>query len=133
MNREELIQLCQMAVVHHTKWNNRDSYSAQKGLQSIYFGLTAGFNFRIVTKEVSSDYHSDDDTLIVEFLPPFDNIENAKPLKISSREDYFKDCDPEHETEMFDGEGIDFDSSFTKTFMPTKKRIENVGVGNDWY
>lgn len=25
MDRDELIKLCQDAVVHYTKWNNRDS------------------------------------------------------------------------------------------------------------
>lgn len=135
MTREELIQICQDALVHHTKWMDRDSYLAQKSIQSIYQGLTAGLEFRIVTKDISPDYHSDEDTIVVEFLQPidFDKLETAKHLAISSREDYFKDCDPEYESEMFDGVGIDFHSEFTKSYMPTRKRIEDCGVGNDWY
>ena len=135
MTREQLIELCQNAVVHHTKWNNRDSYSAQKGIQSVYEGLTAGLDFRIVTKEISPDYHSDDRTLIVEFLQPidFDKLKTAEHLEISSREDYFEDCDPEHESEMFDGDGIDFYSSYTQTYIPTRQRLEECGIGNDWY
>lgn len=133
--REKLIKLCEDAVVHHTKWENRDSYSAQKGLQSIYKGLTAGLDFRVVTKKHSPDYHSDLHTLIIEFLQPIDldRLENGKCLEISSLEDYFKDCDPEYNSEMFDGYGIDFDSSYTITYMPSRKRIENAGIGNDWY
>jgi hypothetical protein len=135
MKREDLIELCKDAVVYHTKWRNRDSHLAQKGIQSIYKGLTAGLDFRIVTKEISPDYHSDDTYLIVEFLQPidFEKLKSAKNLEISSREDYFKDCDPEYESEMFDGDGIDFYSKYTKHYMPTRQRLEEIGIGNDWY
>lgn len=135
MEREELIELCKRAVVHHTKWHNRDSYSAQKSIQSIYKGLTAGLDFRVVTKEIDADYHSDEETLIIEFLQPIDfvKLNEGLDLQISSREDYFKDCDPDYESEMFDGEGIDFESSYTQTYMPTEKRLKDVGNGNDWY
>jgi len=34
---------------------------------------------------------------------------------------------------MFDGEGIDFYSSYTQTYMPTRQRLEECGIGNDWY
>lgn len=133
--REELIEICKDAVVHHTKWRNRDSYCAQKEIQSIYRGLTAGLDFRIVTKEIDPDYHSHEKTLIIEFLQPidFDKLENAQNLNISSRDDYFKDCDPDYETEMFDGRGIEFYSDFTKSYMPTRERLEGCGIGNDWY
>ena len=135
MTREELIEICQDAVVHHTKWMNRDSYSAQKGVQSIYKGLTAGLDFRIVTKEISPDYHSNSDTLIIEFLQPidFEKLETGLELSISSREDYFEDCDPKYKTEMFDSNGIDFHSNWTGTYMPTRKKLEECGIGNDWY
>jgi hypothetical protein len=135
MERQELIELCKDAVVHHTKWRNRDSYSAQKSLQSIYEGLTAGLDYRIVTKEIDADYHSDERTLVIEFLQPIDlgKLKTGQHLEISSRDDYWKDCDPEYEGEMFDGDGIDFESSYTQTYMPTRKRIEECGIGNDWY
>lgn len=134
MERSELIQLCQDAVVHHTKWQDRDSYSAQKSIQSIYEGLTAGLDFRVVTKEIDEDYHSDERTLIVEFLQPIDHskLENGKHLEISEREDYFRDCDPDYETEMFDGTGIDFWSNYTQTYMPTRKCLDECN-GDDWY
>lgn len=134
MKRSELIQLCQDAVVHHTKWQNRDSYSAQKSIQSIYKGLTAGLDFRVVTKDINEDYHSDERTLIIEFIQPIDHskLKDAKNLEISEREDYFRDCDPDYETEMFDGYGIDFLSNYTQTYMPTRKRLEECN-GDDWY
>jgi hypothetical protein len=133
--RKYLIELCEDAVVHHTKWRDRDSYSAQKGIQSIYKGLTAGLDYRIVTKKISPSYYSSDWTLIIEFLQPIDfkKLESGKHLEISSKEDYFRDCDPEYDTEMFDGEGIDFYSSYTQTYMPTRQRLEKTGIGNDWY
>ena len=135
LEREQLIKLCQKAVVHHTKWQDRDSYSAQKNIQSIYKGLTAGLDYRVVTKEIDADYHSDDETLVIEFLQPIDfaKLESGLDLEISSREDYFKDCDTEYNSEMFDGEGIDFYSSYTQTYMPTEKRLNDVGDGSDWY
>jgi len=135
MKRELLIKLCEDAVVHHTKWQNRDSYSAQRGIQSIYKGLTAGLKFRVVTKRIDKYYHSDENTLIIEFLQPidFNKLDKGIELKISSREDYFRDCCPSYECEMFDGDGIDFHSTFTQTYMPTRKKLDEVGEGNDWY
>jgi len=134
-SREELIKLCEDAVVHHTKWQDRDTYSAQKGVQSIYKGLTAGLDYLIVTKEDDNDYHSDEDTLIIEFIQPidFDKLEKGLELKISSREDYFKDCDPNYDSEMFDSDGINFYNDWCSTYMPTRKKINEVGIGNDWY
>jgi len=126
--REELIEICKDAVVHHTKWHNRDSYSAQLGIQDVYKGLTAGLPFSILGS-------TDNRTIWIKFLQPidFDILENGEHLEISSREDYFRDCDAEYETEMFDGNGIDFNSTFTETYMPTRERLEECGIGEDWY
>lgn len=127
--REELISICEAAVVHHTKWRDRNSYSAQTEIQSIYEGLTAGLDFEI-------DGNTDDCTIWISFTQPIDLDKldkNGLYLDISSRDDYFEDCDPEYETEMFDGYGIDFQSSYTRGYMPTRKRLEEVGYGEDWY
>jgi hypothetical protein len=134
MDRVELIELCKRSVVHYSKWRNRDSYSAQLSIKSIYKGLTAGLDFRIVTKAIDPEYHSTTDTLIIEFLQPidFEKLNNGVDLEISTREQYFKNCDPERESEMFDGEGIDFFSSYTKTYMPSMSRIQEAN-GDDWY
>jgi len=127
-SRADLIQICKDAVVHHTKWQDRDSFIAQKGIQSIYRGLTAGLDYKMVIEG--------DDTIWLEFIQPIDFErlkEEGKHLEISSREDYWKDCDPDMEGEMFDGDGIDFYSNWTQTFMPTRERLNKVGVGDDWY
>lgn len=135
MKREELISICERAVVHHSKWMNRDSFISQKCIQSIYEGLTAGLDFKIVTKKDNEIFYSNDDYLVIEFIQPidFDKLKSAKFLEISSLEDYFNDCDPNHETEMFDGEGIDFYSDYTIAYMPTHQRLQERGKGNDWY
>ncbi len=132
--RKELIQICKDAVVNHKNWDDRDSYSAQKSIQSIYKGLTSGIGFRIITKEINKSYHSDEQTLLIEFIQPIDLdiLETGQHLKISSRKDYYKDCDPDFETEMFEGAGIDFDSDYTQTYMPTRKRLIE-SKGKDWY
>ncbi len=131
--REELIKICEDAVVSHKKWIERDSCSAQNSVKSIYLGLTAGLDYRIVTKEMSS-FHSDELALVIEFLQPInmEMLKTGKVLQISTREQYFKDCDPEYETEMFTKVGIDFSSTFTTSYMPTRERLEFIGIGNDW-
>jgi len=135
MDRETLIQLCKDAVVHHTKWQNRDSFIAQKGIQGIYKGLTAGLSFKILTEENSPDYHSDEYTIIIQFdkVVNQDDLEKGLNLEISSREDFFRDCCPDYECEMFDSDGLDFSDDWVCQFMPSRKRIESVGIGNDWY
>lgn len=134
ITREQLISICEDAVVHHSKWGNRDSYSAQLNVQDVYRGLTAGIDFKVVTKEDDPSYHSTESTLIVEFLQPidYDKLNEGLHLNISSREDYFNDCDPNHESEMFDGVGIDFHGHFTKTYIPSRKTLDYV-KGDDWY
>jgi hypothetical protein len=135
LTREDLIEICKLSVVHHSKWGNRDSYSAQRTIQSIYKGLTAGLDFRIITKEIDPNYHSSEYVLIIEFLQPidFDKLEKGEFLKISTRDEYFALRDPNREGEMFNGEGIDFYDSYTKSYMPTYNSIRFYGIGNDWY
>ena len=135
MEPNELIQICKDAVVHHSKWENRDSFIAQREIQSIYQGLTGGLEYRVVTKEIDPLYHSSEGTIIIEFLHPidFEKLKRGLYLEISSREDYFKDCCPDFECEMFDGDGIDFNSDFLLSYMPTRNRLNKVGEGNDWY
>ena len=135
LTREDLINICKLSVVHHSKWENRDSYLAQKSIQSIYKGLIAGLSYRIVTKEIDPRYCSSDYVLIIEFIQPinFDKLEKGEFLKISTLDEYFTLCDPNREGEMFDGEGIDYYESFTKSYMPTYKALQFYGIGNDWY
>lgn len=127
MERKKLIQICKDAVVHYTKWNDRDSYSAQVNIQSIYKGLTAGLNYTI-------EPDTDERTIWISFNQPidFEKLKDGEYLEISSRDDYFTDLDPEYETEMFDGNGIDFYSNYTGSYMPTRKKLDECN-GGDWY
>lgn len=130
MTREELIELCKDAVVHHTRWNNRDSYCCLKGVSDIYQGLTAGLTFSVKTDEDRMMHN-------VYFDPPIDIdrlITKGGVLGISSVEDYYRDCDPKRETEMFEeGAGIDWHSEFLYTFLPTRKCLEQADGGEWWY
>lgn len=128
-DRETLIQICKDAVVHHKNWSNRDSFCAQKTIQDIYKGLTAGLTYTIDTIK------NDINIIWIEFIFPidFEKLKRGLHLDISSREDYFRDYDPKHETEMFDGGGIDFHNQYTQGYMPTRHCLDIVGLNNDWY
>ena len=124
--RKRLIRICQDGVVNHKKWNNRDSFNAQQMINSIYEGLTAEFDFKI-------DKDTDEDTIWINFINiDLDKLCDCKSLEICDIDDYFRDCDPKHETEMFEGEGINFESNWCNGFMPTRKRLNNC-KGEDWY
>ncbi len=126
--RKILIGICRDAVVHHEKWQNRDSYSSQVLVQSIYKGLTSGLKYKITDD-------TDDRTIWIYFDEPknHDFLNKGEYLEISSLEDYFKDCDPNYESEMFTGYGIDFFGNYRGGYLPTRKRLEETGIGNDWY
>jgi len=128
MDRQVLIQICKDAVVHHTHWSNQESSCAQLSIQSIYKGLTAGLDFKI------NETESDANILTVEFLKPIDflKLSRADTLKVSTREEYYRDCDPSKNTIMLCGTGINFHSNITQSYMPTRKRLSEVG-GLDWH
>lgn len=124
--REELIQICLDAVVPFTKWNDRDSYSAQVNIQSIYAGLIGGCEFKVSIKE---------DTIDICFEPPTKEQKQAfRYLEIDSREDYFQWMSEQGEDDptMFDGSGIDWNSTYLCGYLPTRQRLEKVS-GGDWY
>ena len=127
--REELIQLCRGAVVHHTKWGDRDSYSSQVNIQEAYRALTAGWDFELSFDEPKTNSR----TIWVKFKPVegVDVIRDGEWLNISSRYDYFEDCDPEYETEMFDSYSETFKEPFT-SYIPTRERLDQ-SAGGDWY
>lgn len=132
--RNELIKICKDSVVHHTKWKNRDSFISQMGIKSIYKGLTAGLKFRIMGNKEDGDCRTDEGTIWLEFIKPINLnlLKRGLDLNISSIEEYFNECDPLHKTEMFNGQVIDFESDYLRGYMPTRKWLETVGLGNDW-
>ena len=126
--REDLIQICRNSVVPHQKWNNRDSYSSQVGVQSIYEGLTGSVPFT---------YTIDGDTIWITFEKPTkEQKDKFEYLPIDSREDYFEwyrnEYGDDYEPEMFDGNGIDWNSNYLSGYLPTPERLERVD-GDDWY
>jgi len=126
--REELIQICKDAIVPCEKWNDRDSYSSQVLISDIHALLSTGAEFEI-------GENTDDDTIWIYFKNLTEEQKNNRhqyQLSIDSREDYFEKRDPDYETEMFDGHGIDINSSYLGGYMPTRKRLEESN-GEDWY
>jgi trehalose-6-phosphate synthase len=128
LTRKQLIELCQKAVVHHTKWNDRDSYLAQKSVQSIYAGLTGN---------VSYTYTIEDNSIWITFKKPTkEQKDKFEYLSIDSIEDYFEwyknEYGDRYLPEMFDGYGIDWNSDYLSSYLPTPERLEEVN-GSDWY
>ena len=124
--REELIQLCEDAVVPFMKWNDRDSYSAQKQLSDIYGLLKIGCDFEI-----------DDDTNDRMINITFKNLTNEQKnnywnysLPIDSKDSYLEEFG--YDSEMFDSDGININSNYIGGYIPTRKRLDDSN-GEDWY
>ena len=49
MEREELVRICEAAVVDHQQWGDRDTASAQKGVGKAWAYLKAGCPFQVLT------------------------------------------------------------------------------------
>lgn len=126
--RKDLIQLCIDAVVPHYKWHDRDSYAAQLSIQSIYEGLTGGVKY---------SYTITNNTIWITFNKPIkDQLKKSQHLNIDSRDDYFnwflKEYGDNLEPEMFDSIGIDWNSNYLTSYMPTRERLNNCN-NDDWY
>lgn len=51
-NRDELVELCNRAIVSHERWSNRDSATAQKQVGELLVLLRAGCPFEVVKEGV---------------------------------------------------------------------------------
>lgn len=103
--REELIELCEKAIVSHDEWNNRDTSSAQSDIGSVWVFLKAGCDYRILHEGNTNDKYckTDTDTIWIQIAySGFASFENG--------------TEPEWET----------------FFLPTPAKIEACG-GLDWY
>ena len=62
-SREDLIDICERAIVPHENWRNRDTPSAQEGIGKAWAFLKAGCVFRVLTE---GSLASDDRTIWIE-------------------------------------------------------------------
>lgn len=99
--RQDLIRLCEDAVVPHKKWGNRDTSDAHRQLGEAWALLKAGCKFEISTK---GDLKTDAETVWVKiFFTGFSGFEagveenesetfylpTRKRIKDNSREDWY--------------------------------------------
>jgi hypothetical protein len=123
-DREELISICENAVVSFQDWNDRDSYSAQVQLSDIYHMLKCGFKYQT---------QIDNETIWINFI---DISEEDKKnyrtknysLNIDSREDYLEEYG--YDSEMFDAFGISLEHP--QGYIPTREKLNKMN-GKDWY
>lgn len=109
--REELIELCEAAVVPMDKWHDRDSASAQRNIGEAWVLLKAGCPFT-VDKTMTRDA----DTIWVEIrCQGFNHFE-------------YGDNTGPYASEY--GEGDNYDE--TTRYIPTRKRLD-ARKGEDWY
>lgn len=64
--REELLALCERAVVPEEHWSDRDSCHSQEGVGKAWAFLRAGVPYKVLT---SGDCATNDRTVWVEFYP----------------------------------------------------------------
>lgn len=110
-DRNELISLCEKAIVPEEKWLNRDSASACKNIGTALAYLKAGCEFEVITEENENKNRgiiTNEETIWVRIkIKGFSYFENIWD------DDYdFRDVD------IF--------------YIPTEKRLNNAN-GNDWY
>lgn len=108
--REQLIQICEMAIVPQDKWNNRDTASAQLGVGKCLVLLKSGCYFEIQRGEGACS--TDEETIWIQF--------------------WVKDFG------FFEGNNDDtkgnkgnWDQVY-HYYLPTLKRL-NDRIGRDWY
>lgn len=111
--REELIAICERAIVPQDKWNDRDSCSAQIGVGTALVLLKSGCKFRVMTRATEGDAKhalvTDEETIWLEFW-----VHNFK---------WFEYGDEDQPDGFLHEDHI---------YLPTPKRLDKA-AGNDWY
>ena len=129
MTREDLIKLCEDAVVPCSKWDNRDSYSAQVNIQDAYKGLTGGVPYKY-------DIEYGCFICIVFEEPTREQRKAFKHLEIDSLEDYIDWYEEQYgedsRYEMFDSHPMNWKDDYLSVYIPTRERLIEAN-GNDWY
>lgn len=106
--REELVAICERAVVPVEKWRDRDSASAQQGVGLAYVMLKAGAEFTIAPARVGvSGCFTDDSTIWIDLeWPGFQAFEYERANR-----------------HYWDDETV---------YLPTPERLDRAD-GGDWY
>ena len=104
--REQLIEICEAAIVPQSDWWNRDSPSAQEGVAIIWGKLKAGCDFRVTPRnpQDKGGCFTDDETIWITV--------------------YWKNF------AYFEGDAHGRDEYHG--YLPTPKKLEQ-NDGNDWY
>ena len=135
MTREDLIKLCEDAVVPCSKWDNRDSYSAQVNIQDAYKGLTGGVPYKY---DIEYGYtHTVSGYISIVFEKPTREQRKAfKHLEIDSLEDHIDWHEEQYGEdsgyEMFDSHPMNWKDDYLSVYIPTRERLIEAN-GNDWY
>lgn len=112
--REDLIELCERAVVPCSEWHDRDSLSAQKNLEEVYSFLKIGCDYKM-------NNESDRTVWIAFSNVTYEQYTNSyHSLGIDSIEDYKIYCENEgiEDSEMFEGGRYVEISKFVEYFNP---------------
>lgn len=110
--REELIAICEKAIVPQSEWSDRDSFDSIKGVGIAYALLKAGCKFQVLYEE---PLITDESTIWIKFW-----VKNFSWFEMANEED----CP--------DGYCSDSDGSELTIYLPTEKRLEQT-KGKDWY
>ncbi|TAK59544.1 hypothetical protein [Methylobacter sp.] len=107
-SREQLIDICERAIVPHGRWSNRDTPHSQRDVGQAWAYLKAGCVYKVKTKEnntvAGSACNTDEHTIWIEIIhKSFASME-----------------DDEVQLER------------TTFYLPTLKRLESYD-GRDWY
>jgi hypothetical protein len=113
--REQLIAICEKAIVPHSKWADRDTFTAIKGVGECLVLLRAGCKFEILYEAEANGFCTNDKIIWVTFW-----VKNFMWFEVSDG-----DADPE-------GIPTDSDGSRLVHYLPTEKRLEAT-KGKDWY
>lgn len=107
--REDLIGICERAIVPQEKWSDRDSHHAHEGIGESWALLKAGCKFKVCTKENQPKGDScvtDEETIWLEI--------------------YVRDFN------YFESEHEDRKENMNTHFLPTPERLAKAN-GEDWY
>jgi len=104
--RDELISICERAIVDQDKWNDRDSSEAHTKVGMTWAFLRAGCVFTILSDVSEHSLNTDHRTIWLEF----------KYKGFFWFEDFSEDAELQTET----------------AYLPTPERLDNC-EGHDWY